>query len=76
MDCMSKSYSRLKDEVILGERRLLKVFIIKTKVLGFCVHVQHPHKVNFNKPVNYINSEHIKPNILYRHCTKIMVLIL
>lgn len=36
---LDENYVRLKNEVIRAERRLLKE-------LGFCVHVQHPHKVS------------------------------
>ena len=36
---LDESYVKLKNDVIKAERRLLKE-------LGFCVHVQHPHKVN------------------------------
>ncbi|KAF6032823.1 CCNL1 [Bugula neritina] len=35
---LDENYVRLKNEVIRAERRLLKE-------LGFCVHVQHPHKL-------------------------------
>ena len=33
------NYINLKNQVIKGERRILKE-------LGFCVHVKHPHKVS------------------------------
>jgi len=35
---LDESYVKLKNDVIKAERRLLKE-------LGFCVHVQHPHKL-------------------------------
>lgn len=35
---LDEHYVKLKNDVIKAERRLLKE-------LGFCVHVQHPHKV-------------------------------
>jgi hypothetical protein len=36
---LDQSYIRLKSDVTLAERRVLKE-------LGFCVHVKHPHKVS------------------------------
>lgn len=35
---LDQAYVNLKNQVIKAERRVLKE-------LGFCVHVQHPHKV-------------------------------
>ena len=36
------TYTTLKNQVIKAERRVLNV-------LGFCVHVKHPHKVGIEK---------------------------
>lgn len=38
---LDENYVYLKNQVIKSERRILKE-------LGFCVHVKHPHKVNFS----------------------------
>lgn len=38
MDYYGSDYINLKNDVIKAERRILKV-------LGFCVHVKHPHKI-------------------------------
>ena len=38
---LNDSYVNLKNQVIKGERRILKE-------LGFCVHVKHPHKVSYH----------------------------
>ena len=40
---LDQSYTTLKNMVIKAERRVLNV-------LGFCVHVKHPHKVHYKYP--------------------------
>lgn len=40
-------YIALKTQIIKAERRVLKE-------LGFCVHVKHPHKVNFVKLISIL----------------------
>lgn len=44
LDTMSDEYHFMKDEIITAERRVLKE-------LGFCVHLNHPHKliISFQK---------------------------
>ena len=44
---LDASYIRLKSDVTLAERRVLKE-------LGFCVHVKHPHKVCCNNFVQFL----------------------
>lgn len=51
---LDQNYINTKNQVIKGERRILKE-------LGFCVHVKHPHKVSLSHTRNYLSTMQVQP---------------